>query len=347
MTRRSLLTLLPASFVRPARAADPSFERIDCHLHVHRSAPVLVQEMQKAGWRALSICVSRAVGDDRNDVDEQLRETPKLHRESKGRIAWAAAFDARDWESPDFSSRTIADLKNHFDNGAIAVKIWKSIGMAIRSKWGDYLLPDNPVLRPVYRAIQQADRTLIAHLAEPNGAWMPLDEKNPEIRFYSTHPEWHMLNKPGTPKKAEILAARDRIAELNPKLRIIGCHLGSNEEDLVELSHRLDRHKNLAVDMAARVRYFANGDRETARAFLGKYADRVLYGSDTRVNQPNDEQVWKSLGAAYARDYSFLSTSDSMTYGTRQVRGLALPEKVLRQIFYENPVRWLPGIVSG
>ena len=236
-------------------------------------------------------------------------------------MAWAAAFDARDWEKPDFGLRTVAALKKHFENGAVGVKIWKSIGMAIRSKSGAYLMPDDPALLPVYRAnIEQANKTLIAHLAEPNGAWILLDNNNPEIRFYSSRPEWHMLNKPGTPKKSEILAARDRIAELNPKLRIIGCHLGSNEEDLVELAGRLDKHKNLAVDMAARVRYFANGDRDTARAFLQKYANRVVYGSDTRVNSANDEEVWKSLSAVYARDYEFLASNEVMTYRNTRFR---------------------------
>jgi len=347
MTRRELIALLPASVIHSARASDIPFERIDCHMHLNQSTPVFCAGMEKAGWRALSICVSRAVGDEPNDVDEQLRGTSELHRQSKGRIAWAAAFDARSFERPDFASRTIADIEKHFKNGAVGVKIWKNIGMSIRSKSGAYLMPDNRALLPVYESIQKNGRTLVAHLAEPTGAWMPLDDKNPEIRYYSSNPEWHMYNKPGAPMKEEILAARDRVAALYPKLRIVGCHLGSNEDDLVRLAGRLDRLPNFAVDVAARVRYFASGDRNTGREFILKYQDRIVYGSDFRLREGNEEQAWKSANAQQERDWSYLSASGTMTYGRGEVQGLSLPENVLRKIFYDNPRRWYPGIVPA
>ena len=62
-----------------------------------------------------------------------------------------------------------AVLRRSFDQGAIGVKIWKSIGMGIRAKSGDYLMPDHSALIPIFEAIQKSDRTLIAHLAEPDG----------------------------------------------------------------------------------------------------------------------------------------------------------------------------------
>ena len=344
VTRRELLALLPAC---AAAAPEPSFDRIDCHMHIHRVAPAFLKGMEQAQWRALSICVSRAVGDQPNDVDEQLRGTPQVHRASNGRIAWAAAFDPRGFESPDFASRTAADLQQHFKNGAIAVKIWKNIGMAIRSKSGQYLMPDTPALFPIYEAIQKSDRTLIAHLAEPDGAWLPLNEKNPEIRYYSSNPDWHMYNKPGVPSKEDILNARDRVAARFPKLRVIGCHLGSNEEDLGRLAKRLDAHPNFAVDLAARVRYFVSGDHNAATQFLTKYQDRIVYGSDFRLRDGDDAELWKSAHSQHERDWIFLSTRGPVKYGQNEVQGLGLPERLLRKIFNENAKRWLPGIVRA
>ena len=112
------------------------------------------------------------------------------------------------------------------------MKVWKNVGMGIRSKSGEYLLPDNPALLPIYEAIQKAGKTLICHLAEPDGAWLPLDAANTESGYLKSHPEWHMYGHPEAPSKDTILAARDRIMARYPKLRVIGCHLGSNEEDL-------------------------------------------------------------------------------------------------------------------
>src|SRR5262249_53066962 len=160
--------------------------------HIHRDAPALLAAFKSSNWRGLDIVVSGASGDEPFDLAERIRATQQVQRDSDGSLAWASAFDARGFESPGFTERTIAGLLQTFADGAIGVKIWKNIGMAIKSKAGAYLLPDDPTLLPIYEAIQQADRTLIAHLAEPNGAWLPLDANNPEINYYSKNPQWHM-----------------------------------------------------------------------------------------------------------------------------------------------------------
>jgi predicted TIM-barrel fold metal-dependent hydrolase len=193
--------------------------------------------------------------------------------------------------------------------------------------------------------LQKEDRTLVAHLAEPNGAWLPLDENNPEKGFYSSHPEWHMFGHADAPSKEAILSARDRIAARYPRLRIVGCHLGSNEEDLVALSARLDRLPNFAVDLAARVRYFAAGNRDKAREFLIKYQDRITYGTDfTLAPGGDDQRAWASLAAQHDRDWQYFSTAGTLTYNRKEVQGLGLPSDVLRKIFRDNAVRWFPGI---
>ena len=64
---------------------------------------------------------------------------------------------------------------------------------------------------------------------------------------------WLMYGKNGAPAKQAILAARDRILSRHPKLRVIGCHLGSSEQDLSQVAKRLDAFPNYAVDVASRV----------------------------------------------------------------------------------------------
>ena len=345
MTRRELLAGLAASPFLVGEAAHPPFERIDTHIHLNRSAPEILAGFRQTRWRALTICVSRATGDEPSDLDEQLRGAAKLHRESNGLVSWAASFDARPFERPDFAETTIAGLKGWFNQGAIAVKIWKNIGMGIRAKSGAYLMPDNPALFPIYEAIQKQGKTLVAHLAEPDGAWLPLDSTNPEVGYYSKHPEWYQYGRKGAPKKEEILAARDRVIAKYPKLRVVGCHLGSNESDLTALGKRLDKYPNFAVDMAARVRYLAAGDHKAVREFLNRYQDRITYGTDFVWRTQTEQQAWQSVQTAHERDWNFFAQSSDMSYHGHPTQGLALPEKLLRKIFYDNPVRWFPGIV--
>ncbi len=348
MTRRRLLACIPAAAaLKGSRLAAAPFERIDTHTHIHRLAPELFAALEKERWRCLSICVSKAIGNEPSDLEEMIRGAAEVHRATKGRIAWATAFDARGFENPGFAERTIAGLRQSFSEGAIAVKIWKIVGMGIRARSGAYLLPDNTAFTPVFDAIQKAGKTLIAHLAEPDGAWLPLDKENPEIAYYSQHPEWHMYGRPGVPTKESILAARDRILEHHPKLRVVGCHLGSDEEHWGRLAKRLDTYPNFAVDVAARVRYFVRGDHEEARQFLVKYQDRVLYGTDFVLESGDDAKAAQRLQQTHELDWKFFATGDSLTYRDRQVRGLGLPEQVVRRIFRENALRWLPGITAA
>src|SRR4051794_18481504 len=345
LTRRDGLRLIPpAALAAAAPAAEPAdFRRIDTHVHIHRDAPALLDDLRAANWRGLDIVVCPASGDEPFDLEEELRATLAVQRSSGGTLAWASTFDARGFEAPGFTERTIARLGRTFDDGAIGVKIWKNIGMAIKAKSGAYLLPDDPALLPIYDAIRRADRTLIAHLAEPDGAWLPLDEKNPELAYYSKNPQWQMHGKPGAPVKEAILAARDRVLARDPKLRVVGCHLGSDEDDLARLARRLDAYPNFAVDTAARVRYFARGDRDRVRDFLIRYQDRVLYATDFSLREEDPAAAARSLGATHDRDWAFFAGDGAMDYAGRPTRGLALPDSVLRKLFRENALRWLPG----
>jgi predicted TIM-barrel fold metal-dependent hydrolase len=338
------LTPAPALLAVARAAEGADFARVDTHMHIHRDAPAILSTLEKSSWRGLDIVVCPAVGDEPFDLEEKLRATLKVARDSGGMLAWASTFDARGFERPDFVGRTIARVRKSFDDGAIAVKIWKNIGMAIRAKSGAYLLPDDPALLPIYEAIQRADRTLVAHLAEPDGAWLPLDDRNPEFAYYSKNPQWHMYGKPDAPVKDAILAARDRVLARYPKLRVVGCHLGSDEDDLRRLARRLDAYPNFAVDTAARVRYFARADRDQARAFLIRYQDRVLYATDFSLRDSDPAAAARSLQATHDRDWRFFSQGDAMEYAGHPARGLELPTGVLRKIFRENALRWLPGL---
>lgn len=315
-----------------ARAAEPQFECIDTHTHMHRSAPVLLEALQQAKWRCLSICDSREIGDQPSILSEMIRGTKALHVESHGRVAWATTFDARNFESPGFTDRVISGLQNDFRDQAVGVKIWKNIGLAIRSKSGQFLMPDSPVLTPIFAAVEKSGRTLISHLADPDVAWQPLEGN--ESGYYKTHPEWHMYGRTEVPSKSAILQSRDRVIARHRGLRVVGCHLGSNEDDLPQLARRLDAYSNFAVDVASRVRYLVRLDADVVRQFVTKYQDRILYATDFVLGRDDDAKAAKSLLSIHEREWNYFSGD------------LGLPEPILRKIFRENAIRWIPGVAS-
>jgi predicted TIM-barrel fold metal-dependent hydrolase len=134
---------------------------------------------------------------------------------------------------------------------------------------------------------------------------------------------------------------------MNPKLRMVGAHLGSMETDVDQIAKRFDKFPNFAVDTAARVPYLMLQPRDKVTAFLIKYQDRVVYGTDLQFGRevtPTSLDQWRET---FARDWRFFATDESFDWNGRQVRGLKLPESVLLKIFHQNAVRWVPGIVAG
>ena len=110
-----------------------------------------------------------------------------------------------------------------------------------------------------------------------------------------------MYGRPEIPSKSAILDARDRMVARHRGLRVIGCHLGSNEEHLDQLARRLDAYPNFAVDLASRVRFLARMDRDTVRQFVTKYQDRIIYATDFVLGQGDDSTAAKSLLSVHDR----------------------------------------------
>jgi predicted TIM-barrel fold metal-dependent hydrolase len=183
------------------------------------------------------------------------------------------------------------------------------------------------------------------HIADPDTAWLPPGTKAMDQAYYMEHPEWYMYRIPGSPSKEQILEARDHVLRDYPNLRVVGAHLGSMEKDFDRIAADLDRYPNFAVDLTARMPYIMTLPRSKAIAFLTKYQDRIIYGTDDTLYP--DADVSKFVASAentYARDWRFLSSDRNISYRGLDAQGLALPMSILRKIYHENAVRWYPGM---
>ena len=322
-------------------------EPIDAHAHVFKVDPAFVDLLKRLRLSILDICVI----DDRDpyfkELEPQRNQVLSVVRMSSGHAALCTTISPYDFEEPGFSQRVTRQLIKDFSDGAVAVKIYKTIGMEIKTKAGKYLMPDDPVFASIYKVIAEQHRTVVAHLAEPNSCWEPPNSASPDYEYYKQHPEEYAYLHPEWPSKSAILAARDHVLAENPKLRVIGAHLGSMETDVNEIAKRFDRYPNFAVDTAARVPYFMLQPHDKVRAFLIKYQDRILYGTDLELMQQGKiEEALKEWKSTYERDWKYFATDQSVEYKGHKVQGLQLPESVLHKFFHENAARWIPGIVG-
>ena len=232
----------------------------------------------------LDICVADTHG-IYGDLAAETARAKAFVKGSQNHARLCVTFNPFDFQQKDFAQKTIEQLHREFTDGAVAVKIWKNIGMELKTPDGKYVMPDDPAFQPIYRAMVAENKTLVAHVAEPSSCWQPPNPQSPDYDYYKENPQWYMYLHPDHPRKEVILAARDHLLAENPKLRVVGAHLGSMEADVDEMAQRFDRYPNFAVDTAARVPYFILQPREKVRAFLIKYQDRILYGNRLGISQ--------------------------------------------------------------
>jgi hypothetical protein len=319
---------------------------IDTHTHIYQNAPEFFAFLQKLNIHVLDILVAH--NSDQGALDKESEQAWQFVRASDGHATLCSTFNPFPYRQHGFTQTAIARIDHDFVQGAVSVKIWKNIGEQVKDAKGNYIMPDNPVFEPIYKDIAAHNRTLVAHLADPNTIWEAPNPAAADYSYYMAHPEWYMYKKANAPSKQAILLARDHLLEENPNLRVVGAHLGSMEADFNQLSQHLDHYPNFAVDMAARMPYFVMHARPDVIVFIEKYQDRLIYATDngfsSEAKASETVQRWEN---SYAFDWRFLATTDWLVYRGHTVQGLGLPQPILRKLYHDNAIKWFPGIMPN
>ncbi len=329
-----------------ARLAEfTSLDPIDAHTHICQTGPAFVGMLERLHMHVLDILYVDDTDRYRASMEPQKQDALRFMVSSQGHAQLCTTFDPFRFNDANFSKEAIVALNQDFARGAVAAKVWKNVGMEIKNASGQYVMPDDPLFEPIYRDIAAHHKTLIAHLADPDFAWGFQGPNAPISTYYAAHPQWNMARKAGAPQKEIILQARDRVLAMNPDLRVVGAHLGSMEGQLDDLASRLELYPNFAVDTAARVRRLVFQPREKVRAFILKYQDRILYGTDLYFcSGTTDQTASQTWSNQYDLDWRYFATDDSFEYQGHRVEGLNLPRSVLKKLYHDNAVYWIRGI---
>jgi predicted TIM-barrel fold metal-dependent hydrolase len=324
-------------------------EKYDTHVHLNIFDSTFIKQAQADNFRLMTVNVNTSYYPS---VADQQKVALQLVKAFPDRIHYSTAFSLDDWGTPKWQPQTLAYLEDSFKHGAVAVKIWKNIGMALKDKNGKFVFIDDPRFNPILDFIEKSDITLLAHLGEPRNAWLPLDSMTVtgDKHYFTEHPEYHMYKHPEDPSYEDEIRARDNMLKKHPNLKVVGAHLGSLEWNVDELAKRLDQFPNFAVDMAARtvhLEYQSQKNWQKVHDFMIKYQDRLIYGTDDGVDAKSDlAELKKSLHRGRMEDWIFLATADEMSTKDfpGKFKGLQLPKQVIDKIYRENAKKWFPKL---
>ena len=318
--------------------------KIDSHVHVNVQDDAFIDQATADNFEILSINVDYPAFPS---VAHQAEVAHHYAEANPERFHFATTFTMQGFGQPGWADRANAAIDAEVARGAVAVKVWKNVGMVERDANGQLIFIDDAGLNPIFSHLAATGVPLIAHQGEPYNCWLPLDQMTTanDRAYFSEHPEYHMYLHPEMPRHEDLMARRDAMVSRNPTLHFVGAHMASLEWSVDAMSKFLDAHPNAVIETAARmaqIQYQSVRDRQKVRDFFIKYQDRILYGTDLTLNPDEDVAAFRQAAhEVWTNDWAYLATS-----GTRHVAdidadvtGLALPKSVIDKIYYANAQR--------
>ncbi len=332
----------PCLVVPEHRVTRPRFPVIEAHTHLGRHfgqvEPALPVEQLLARMDALNV---RAVVDLDGGWGEDILDQ-RLGYFKAAAPERFACFGGVPWERwaehpRDFGEWAAGRFDTQVRRGAQGLKAWKMLGLGLKDPEGRLAAVDDPRLDPIWARAGELGVPVLIHVADPVAFFTPLDRFNERYEELAGHPDWHFYG-PQFPPFEAVVEGLARVVERHPKTIFIGAHVGCYPENLAWVGALLDRAPNFYVDIAARIAELGR-QPYTARRFFLRYADRILFGTDSVPE-----------AATYAVHFRFLETWDeNMSYnanedeapgqGRWRICGLGLPDEVLEKVYSGNAAR--------
>jgi predicted TIM-barrel fold metal-dependent hydrolase len=360
-----LLALLPASCERlrlppdrkpaataPAKPYSPlgnGLRIIDSHVHITplpEPMNLALRIFSRVGVEKFAVKSAGVPGEPRYEA------TVKLARALGEKMAYFTNLDWDGIDDPGWGEREAARLEQAMKEGASGLKIFKALGLGVRTADGKLLKIGDPRLEPIWSRAAKTGAIVAWHVADPVAFFKPIDKNNERYDELKLAPEWSFHGQ-DFPSYGELMKAFETVVHTHPKTTFLGIHLASYPEDLDAAARLLDRCPNLHVDISARVPEIGHHPAEKARAFFLKYQDRILFGTDLIVTS-NGMQLGSvsekppELEDAlrfYASHRQYFETADRQIahptpiQGRWKVDAINLPRAALQKLYYDNADR--------
>ena len=315
--------------VRETKIIKPKFPVIDIHNHLRelKNTAKYLEEMDKAGiWKCVSL-------DGRSAADFYKEHLEASQKVSKERFLVFFTPDFSKIDEPNFGKNEAAKLEDAVKRGARGMKIFKTLGLTVKDKTGKIVPVDDPRIDPIWAKCGELGIPIVIHISDPKAFFTPVDRFNERYDELGSHPNW--AYGADYPAKEEILNQRNRVIAKHPNTIFVGAHVGNLPEELSRVSGWLDTYPNFYVEISARISELGR-QPYTARKFMIKNQDRILFGTDT---PPNAE--------AYRVYFRFMETDDEYIdpaqghhlQGRWMIYGLYLPDEVLEKIYNKNALK--------
>ncbi len=300
---------------------------IDFHSHDYSKSnagvDAWVKTMDETGIvKTIILSYSTGAGFD-SVIDKYIRY--------KDRFDVWCGFDYTGFDQPGWQQHAISELERCYKKGARGVGELGDKGLGelySRPVPGYGLHIDDPRMKPLLEKCAELHMPVSIHVAEDAWMYLAADSTNDGLMNAA---KWKVdLSKNGILNHDQLITTLENAVRENPKTTFIACHLANCCSDLKVLARLFDTYPNLWADIAARYGEIAPVPRYT-KAFMEKYADRLVYGTDMGTSPD-----------MYRSTFRILETEDEHFYEQAlfnyhwPLYGLALSDDLLKKLYYDN-----------
>jgi predicted TIM-barrel fold metal-dependent hydrolase len=266
----------------------------------------------------------------------------------KGRFLQFARVNWEGVNDPGWSEKAAAELDRCFRAGAAGLKISKELGLEVKNADGSYVQCDDPRLDAIWETCAKHNKPVMIHVSDSVARFQPIGPKNErwEAGQWRSDVEGNYYGT-GAPGYEEIFAHREKMLAKHPNTRFVNSHIAMMGFDLKRVGEMLDKYPNADVEVSARIQDLGR-QPFSGRAFLIKYQDRVLFGTDGNPSR-EVEQFWTPHWRYFETDDEYfnhpaqmLSLLGAPLQGRWAIHGAYLPDEVIRKIYYQNALKYLP-----
>jgi predicted TIM-barrel fold metal-dependent hydrolase len=314
------------------------FPVIDFHGHPPPlTSPETVERVVSA-MDPLNLRIMVVTGNPGRISREQMRQDLEVLGRSKhkDRFAVFANIDFRT-VGPGFGQAAADQLEADVSAGAVGLgEIMKDFGLTARKADGTRLKLDDPELDPIWARAARLNIPVMLHVGDPAPFWNSFDYSNERYLEMALFPN-RRCPAERCPAFEELMSERDRLFKKHSKTKFVAAHFGWHANDLGRLARMFDAMPNLYVETGA-ILYELGRQPRFAHDFFVKYQDRVMFGKDSFAPEEYP-YFWRTFETAdeyfdYYRDY----------HAFWKLNGLALPDAVLRKLYFENALKLIPGL---
>jgi predicted TIM-barrel fold metal-dependent hydrolase len=315
--------------------------KVDAHAHVLCNKVAAAEALTRLNIRQV-VNISYSCLGKPSEIEEYESHLRTDNESSNEQFLFCPSFNVTSVGEPDYAETIIEKLHRDFTlHRAVAVKMWKDVGMMLQDENGHHIFCDDERFKPIFAWLNSRLAVVYLHIADPIEAWRPLDPTTPRGEYYSAHPEFYCHDKAGRPSHEELMEHRDSLVRAWPDIRFVSAHLASLEHDTDRVCAFLAAHRNAWVDVSARDVDLMLQPDEKVRDFFVRYQDRILWGSDWSPKidffGPNTSKWRDKIERVVA------SFQNRFRYFEEQ---LDLPSTILEKFYVQNIAALQPRVIT-